>query len=212
MEYHCKDIEWKTVKSRRNNIESNLHKKQNSFKRILCKNISNCNYGNNCKFAHSLEEQIIIPNRKIAYDIIKHKKDLSDIDLHNNNILYNNLLCLSQVCRDCIKNICSGGYNCKHGNCDSNLVICDSDLKTGVCEMNCNKIHLTDRGMRPYINNICLGNIPKSIILNNTEDISSESELSDQYDNIIDLHTLNIKSNDVNISTVSIFNINMDIL
>jgi len=126
-------------------------------KRILCTNMSttgDCHYGNNCVYAHSLEEQKIDPIRNKVYNIINSDAKLDDIDLMRDKELYNECLKLTQICPKCEKKICLGGYNCKNGAISREHVICYSDLRFGKCKdrisSNCTKKHLTDRGLVHY--------------------------------------------------------------
>jgi len=128
----------------------------NNMKKILCYNIisgKKCNYNNKCLYAHNLSEQNIDPIRVIAYDIIKdNTKDLSNINLIENNKLYETLCQLTKVCTSCEKKMCSGGYNCRNGAISRDLKICYDDLVYGNCKYTkCNYIHLTTRGLVPYL-------------------------------------------------------------
>ena len=128
----------------------------NNMKKILCYNIisgKKCNYNNKCLYAHNLNEQNIDPIRVIAYDIIKdNTKDLSNINLIENNKLYETLCQLTKVCTSCEKKMCSGGYNCRNGAISRDLKICYDDLVYGNCKYTkCNYIHLTTRGLVPYL-------------------------------------------------------------
>ncbi len=126
------------------------------MKKILCYNIisgKKCNYGNKCLYAHNLSEQNIEPLRITAYDILKDNTiDLSDINLIENNKLYETLCQLTKVCTSCEKKMCSGGYNCRNGAINRELKICYDDLVYGNCKyIKCNYIHLTTRGLVPYL-------------------------------------------------------------
>jgi len=135
--------------------------KKENHKKLLCKNvISNkqCKYGNKCLYAHSLNEQKLDEIRDKAYKIIKGDIDASEINIHSERDLYKVLLLLGDMCPGCKENNCTGGYNCKHGCCDSKYIICGSDLNNGTCngtcEGNCGKVHLTDNGLKPYFSYI----------------------------------------------------------
>src|SRR5690606_7604522 len=98
--------------------------------KILCLNMvenGNCKYYNNCMYAHSLKEQKVDENRKIAYNIIQSHKWTKPIT----NIIYDTLLQLTKTCKDCNKNQCTGGYNCKFGAINKKWQICEQDLKSG---------------------------------------------------------------------------------
>jgi len=171
-------------------------------KKILCVNIINnkvCNYGNKCMYAHNLSEQKIEPIRKLAYDIImgeneyEDEKNYHNIDLVNNENLFNTLKTLTRVCSFCYKKICPGGYNCRNGVVLPKYKICYEDLMTGNCQRNnCLNIHLTKKGLVPmniqkainsnkdvFLNisdttikkNTIWNNFPKSILVNKKKNI-----------------------------------------
>ena len=76
-------------------------KKDKVYKKTMCKNIANyniCIQGENCHFAHSLEEQVIENDRKFTYDILNSDIDLSDINLSDNKQLYDILKILTNLC------------------------------------------------------------------------------------------------------------------
>lgn len=136
------------------NDSINSDKDKLSFKKILCYNIiynGSCKYGDKCLYAHSLEDQNINKSRKDVYDILKSEIDLSDIDLKKNEELYETMLEMTKYCKNCNNNVCKGGYNCKSGVFDKKYCICVNDLKYGFCHnYNCNFVHLTNRGLKPY--------------------------------------------------------------
>ena len=137
-----------------------------TYKRVLCDNvltIGTCNYSDKCVFAHSLEEQRVDTNRKIAYDIIKMDSDISNLDLIKNKQLYNTFVHLTKLCTGCVKGNCQGGYNCKFGSCCKEYQICYTDFLYGTCDKknNCRALHLTDRNFIPYTKQ-------KELHLNNT--------------------------------------------
>jgi hypothetical protein len=128
----------------------------NNTKKILCYNIicgKKCNYGNKCLYAHNLNEQNVDSLRETAYNILKNdKQNLSDINLIENNKLYETLCHLTKVCTLCEKKTCSGGYNCRNGAISKEFKICYDDLVYGNCKYTkCNYIHLTERGLVPYL-------------------------------------------------------------
>lgn len=128
-------------------------KTKENYKKMRCLNIINgdsCTYGDKCLYAHSLDEQKVDGVRKTALDVILKRKDLSDIDLSTNKKLYSHLKCMSSICQKCKEGRCTGGYNCKHGACNSGCVICLEDMNKGTCNSKCGNIHLTDRGLVPY--------------------------------------------------------------
>jgi hypothetical protein len=131
--------------------------KKENHKRILCLNIitkKNCRYGTKCLYAHSLEEQKLNEVRHKAYQIIKGKHDLSNVNIFHDKELYRTLTLLGDVCPGCKKGNCTGGYNCKHGSFSEEHTICNIDLNNGSCSGNCGKQHLTKRGLKPYFSYI----------------------------------------------------------
>lgn len=165
-------------------------------KRILCKNIitnQDCIYNKTCLYAHSLKEQNVIPIRKYLYDIIKSDISLSNIDLVKSSELMKELVILSKVCLTCQRGECAGGYNCRYGAINSNYRVCYDDFYYGECKRNyCDGIHLTTRGLIPFMNtkkqeiiklntlktNTIWDKLPKSvydkpIIINNNNNFTS---------------------------------------
>ena len=50
---------------------------------------------------------------------------------------------------NCKKKTCAGGYNCKYGSPLQELIVCESDLKMGICLNDiCKLQHLTKRGLK----------------------------------------------------------------
>ena len=127
----------------------------NKTKRILCNNILNnkgCTYGDKCMYAHNLTEQKIDPIRHKVYTIIKNKTDLKNINLISDPKLFDTFIIQTKVCNGCVKGICPGGYNCREGTIDNKTRICYDDMMYGTCKnTDCNSIHLTNRGLKPYI-------------------------------------------------------------
>lgn len=126
-------------------MESNL----NNTKKIICFNIINldkCIYNEKCKYAHSLDEQLIDIYRQKAINLLK-SNDLSKLNLIKYKHIRKNLITLTKICKDCINKKCPGGYNCKFGACSYDLLICKDDLFYGNCEnLNCDKgKHLTNK-------------------------------------------------------------------
>lgn len=126
----------------------------NNLKKILCLNIlssGKCKYGDHCIYAHSLKEQNITSYNKKIYDILNSTDDLSQINLLDVR-LYRCFLKLTRVCKDCVNKSCPGGYNCKNGAISNEYIICYHDLVYNKCEKeNCKEIHLTERGLIPFI-------------------------------------------------------------
>lgn len=107
-------------------------------KRLLCYTVINnsvCEYGSKCAYAHSMNDQIIDEDRKFIYQILLDKNLMNFFSITNpkTNEIYKHLLFLTNICSYCIKKTCTGGYNCKHGVCDSSLKLCKNDLYTGEC-------------------------------------------------------------------------------
>lgn len=127
----------------------------NNMKKILCNNIisgKKCNYGNKCLYAHSLDEQNVNPIRAKVYDILSKNNDLSDINLIEDNKLYEALCQLTKVCSSCERQICNGGKNCRNGAISKTFKICYDDLVYGNCKYaKCNFVHLTNRGLVAYL-------------------------------------------------------------
>lgn len=148
-------------------------------KTLLCYNMlvnSRCMYGNKCKYAHGLKNQYIKPINKFVYDAIINNNDLSNINLEMELKLYNRLLTMTNLCENCAKQKCHGGYNCKNGAIDDIYLICYNDLIGGNCNnINCDRIHLTKQGLKPYNNFIKKYPIPGSTI--NDENDSDIEEI-----------------------------------
>lgn len=141
-----------------NSFRKKTYQKQNSInekenkKTLLCYNMllnGECNYGNTCKYAHSLHEQIIEKTRKPIFDILISKSDLSHINFQENVNLYRGLLLMTKICD---KDNCPGGYNCRNGACkNTHFYVCENDLTYGNCKnKNCTGLHLTERGLKPF--------------------------------------------------------------
>lgn len=140
----------------KDNYQNKIQCKTNEIykKRILCNNMSiygKCPYGNECVYAHSLEEQKLDPIRARAYGILKSTNNLDNIDLVRDKDLYHTFLQLTRLCFGCENKTCLGGFNCKNGAIDLSYVICSNDLNFGKCmNTECTKIHLTKRGLPPF--------------------------------------------------------------
>jgi hypothetical protein len=183
-------------------------KNNDTSKKILCYNTLNgekCNYGTKCLYAHSLNEQKIEPLRHKVYTIIKSKDDLKNIDLINDQKLYDTLIQLTKVCTLCNKGICPGGYNCRNGSINIKTRICYEDLFYGNCKkINCTSVHLTTKGLIPYIKQ---KNKDKYLQTKTTSD--SDSEEININDDIKDLNVYkyqkNIKYNRKQIDNLSYY-------
>lgn len=129
-------------------------------KKILCKNIisnKECMYNKTCLYAHSLDEQKMIPIRKYLYSMIKFGSNLETIDLIKNDNLLKELIILTKVCLSCQRNECAGGYNCRYGAISEKYRVCYDDLYYGQCSRPlCNSVHLTLRGFVPYMKQVKL--------------------------------------------------------
>jgi hypothetical protein len=117
--------------------------------------MGNCSYGDVCVYAHSINEQILDPARKKAYDMIIKERKLYDINLLKDEELFKTFKQLCYVCENCVEHKCSGGYNCRNGVFHSKYRICLKDLVDGNCPSRrtigyCEFIHLTDRGLLSY--------------------------------------------------------------
>lgn len=126
----------------------------NKLKHLLCHNITEsgwCKYGSGCRFAHDISEQVMEHVYKKAYDTIRGNIDLTKINIYREKDLYNILLKRCNVCINCEKGKCSGGYNCRNGARERKYVICKDDLNKGDCDGSCGKIHLTEKGLKPYM-------------------------------------------------------------
>lgn len=150
-----------------------------SEKRLICFSIINkseCNYNNNCTYAHSVSEQKIDEDRLFSYKIIFDENVMNFVPEDNSKVddTYRNLLLSTTICSKCLGNSCTGGYNCRNGIYHPSIKVCKSDLLTGDCVNNeteiivdeaiLNKIgctaskyigcanghHLTKRGLVPY--------------------------------------------------------------
>jgi hypothetical protein len=130
----------------------NIQKKKANNK-ILCQHIlfnNKCIYINNCNYAHSLKDQQIEKSRNNAIEMIK-MDNLENINIINDTELIYNLLILCKLCKNCINNKCTGGYNCKFGACNKDILICKKDFLYGNCSFtDCiYGLHLTDKKFTP---------------------------------------------------------------
>ena len=167
------------------NTSNNNQKEQVVAKnRILCFNMLNsedCSYSYKCLYAHSLDEQMINKNRKEALDLLK-VKDLTGTDLIKNKDLRENLTTLTKLCNDCINKACPGGYNCKYGACNKDVLICNTDFQKGDCknfieDKKCiNGYHLTLRNLVPLVKQKLLHDFPNEHFLKEKKDSDTKSE------------------------------------
>jgi hypothetical protein len=143
------------------------NKQRENIKKLLCYNIVNnskCVYKGKCMFAHTLSEQKKDPIREIIYDMIYHMDDLSEIDIYDDKVLFDDLTIYTKECKNCINKKCPGGYNCKFGACCKEIKICYNDMMYGRCynstkdEKNnhiiikrcIHGVHLTEKNLIPY--------------------------------------------------------------
>jgi len=148
-----------------------------------------------CPNAHSIKEQIINDNRQHVLDILE-MKNLSEINLQSDRILFETLKIFTKACDDCKQNKCIYGINCTKGAPVIITPICYDDLITGTCTKNneCKNTHLTEKklipynkkklyGVRiikdPYINKPLLLPILNEILLKNERIFCGESEEND---------------------------------
>lgn len=167
MSYETPTYSWITMNGRRQEKNTNIKLKKKIYKynpksvnnkRLLCKNILNngsCSYGNVCIYAHSIDEQVLDPARKRAYDILESRRKLYDVNLIKDDELFKTFKQLCYTCDNCVEHRCSGGYNCRNGVFDSKYRICLKDLMDGNCTSRrtigyCEFIHLTDLGLLSY--------------------------------------------------------------
>ena len=149
-------------------VENLINNNKITKNRILCFNMlnsNNCSYFDKCIYAHSLEEQTVDQNRQEALNILK-MEDLKNCDLIKNYNLKTNLLVLTKLCNDCINKVCPGGYNCKYGACNKEILICNNDFYKGDCKNfiennKCiNGVHLTLYNLVPLVKQELLYNFP----------------------------------------------------
>lgn len=121
-------------------------------KKMLCINMiknNSCPYNYKCMYAHNLDEQLVDPLKKKAYDIIK-SVDKHNIDLSQDDELARIFMIYTKVCNECKNNKCTGGYNCKYGVVHDDYQVCYNDFMYGSCyNTGCKKIHLTKKGLLP---------------------------------------------------------------
>lgn len=180
----------------KNNLGSHKNKKNKKPKfnkeqritknRILCFNMLNsdtCSYENKCLYAHTLDEQTVDKNREKALNVLK-MNNLKNIDLVMNKDLKNNLTVLTKLCNDCINNTCPGGYNCKYGACNKDVLICNADFRRGDCknyikDNKCiNGFHLTLKNFVPLVKQQLLYDFPNEQFIRNNR---SKNNLQEEW-------------------------------
>lgn len=107
-------------------------------KRLICFSTINnelCNYGSNCTYAHSLEEQKIDEDKKFVCQVILDKNLMKFFSMTNpkTDEIYKHLLFVTHLCENCTNKKCTGGYNCRNGINNASLKLCKNDLLTGEC-------------------------------------------------------------------------------
>lgn len=138
--------------------------KREKYRQLLCRNIllnGPCPYEDKCKYAHSIDEQVLDDIYDRAYKVVQNKMDLTKLKIRQEPDLYKILLKLCNVCTECEKGKCPGGYNCRNGACRKKYTICKQDLQYGKCDLGCGKIHLSQFGFEPYYQNIIAKKKPK---------------------------------------------------
>lgn len=174
-----------------------------------------CIYTDRCLYAHKFDEQKIDIKRKKIFELIDSNIDLSFIDVNKHKDIYKEFILFTKPCLDCINNKCTGGNNCKFGSPLVKYIICYDDLNYGSCEdSNCERKHLTKRGLTPIYNNI-------STLLNKPP-INNINMLKPIINNLLLFNNINNKTNsnylndDSDVSDVecnkSIFNSKYDLL
>ena len=197
-------------------------------KKILCYNIisgKKCMYGNKCLYAHHVNEQNVDAVRVKIYNMLKSEDDLSELNLVDDNKLYDSLVIMTKICMACAKGTCIGYYNCRSGCISKEYKVCYDDLVYGNCKFTkCNYIHLTARGLVPYLkqknkgknyygrgnkrvteNKAVENTIDKNLIeyLLMAKNIDNESTDSHDEENVEDI--INYLNNDNSSSDESIF-------
>lgn len=130
-------------------------------KRILCYSFldnSECQYQNNCIYAHTLKEQLLLPERDIMYKTVfendlngfpavinelltNDENNITIDEIKNRDFLFNpisderytQLILLTNTCDSCKERKCPGGLNCRNGAYDISFKICRNDLLLGEC-------------------------------------------------------------------------------
>jgi len=123
-------------------------------KMVLCKNyLENnfCAFGQNCRFAHGIEEQKIKSIRKKIYDFMEQVKNNACRDINKylflNENIEDEILILTKLCKKCQAKICFGGLNCKKGAYNQQYLICRDNFLCCACNDNkCNMFHLRING------------------------------------------------------------------
>jgi len=145
---------------KRNTWVNERKEKKINHKKILCQNVilnGSCMYTDRCLYAHKIDEQKIDIKRKKIFDLLDSTCDLSFIDINKHNDIYKEFLLFTKPCLDCLNNKCTGGNNCKFGSPNIKYIVCYDDLNYGKCEdSECNRKHLSKRGLKPICYNISL--------------------------------------------------------
>jgi hypothetical protein len=140
-------------------------------------------------------------------DILESNNDLSQINLNSyiNKILMKELITFTKLCNNCVLQKCTGGYNCKYGACLTKYHICYDDLNYNNCnDINCQKIHLTKRNLKPIYNKIYYYmNNKTKILINNLNDEFKPNHILDSILKMIDNSNNSNNSNNTNNSNNS---------
>tara|TARA_Y100000782_G_C10166052_1_gene257719 strand:+ start:670 stop:1509 length:840 start_codon:yes stop_codon:yes gene_type:complete len=159
--------------------------------RVLCSKYMKdniCPYGNNCSFAHSLEEQVIDKNKKFIFDIIDKKIIVQNYNPRDNPEIWEMLLKMTNLCQNCQNKTCLGGYNCKDGINTTRYLICKDDLKFGEClNLKCNKVHMSKYNFIPGVTKEIIkknyniwNNKPETVIKDNKKIYNLDKLLTEQ--------------------------------
>lgn len=171
-------------------------RKDNTNKRILCFNIitsKKCIHGDECKFAHSLNEQSKDKYNSIVLNVINKVKDAKNRNILEGNIginkniladskLYKYFLKYTSICNKCIINKCVGGYNCKYGIFDKSNLLCFYDLEFGNCNPKyCNFLHITNYNIHEknyFKTSKEILKFPKPYIINDNKENKNDYDIS----------------------------------
>jgi hypothetical protein len=120
-------------------------------------------------------------------------EDLSEINLNDDKMLFEELIILTKECKNCIGKKCPGGYNCKFGVCLRENKICYNDLMYGKCynmlmETNennnllykcINGIHLSEKKLIPYNQRMLsdLTNIESNFLIKHNISFNSKNNI-----------------------------------
>lgn len=111
----------------------------NQERKLICFSMiykTPCMFGQECTYAHSLQEQIVDDFKRMVYQIIldRNLKFLPHMPYHIGQRYYENLMIMTRICHACTNHECTGGYNCYNGVFDSSIKLCRNDFLTGDCK------------------------------------------------------------------------------